>query len=240
MKKYIFLGIAIVMLVLSIYIIYSLSLKTPKNMVQPEDPNILLITIDTLRADHLSSYGYERQTTPNIDAIAKQGIRFTNAYATSPWTAPSIASIMTSLYPINHGVQHGFIQDYKAYRQEILNDKFDTLAELLKAKGYNTFAAVANVHMTEELGFSQGFDYYYCKGFETAPQINEVVFSWKDSIRESEKYFLTILTQKDHPGSMSMLLNRIQRVSCCQQALSVNYTNLFRLLNITRILLNIS
>ena len=68
--------------------------KTPKN-----DFNIVLITIDTLRADHLGCYGYHRNTSPNIDKVAERGIIFKNAIAPSSWTAPSMASIMTSLYP---------------------------------------------------------------------------------------------------------------------------------------------
>ena len=154
--------------------------------------NIVLITIDTLRADHLSCYGYDRKTSPNIDSIAKGGIRYTKAIATSSWTSPSIASIMTSLYPISHGVRHGFTKSGKAYNQELLHEKFDTLAEVLKNHGYTTFGAVANVHMVEELGFGQGFDYYHCEGFDKASKINKVVFSWKDKIKNANKFFLWV------------------------------------------------
>ncbi|MEE9504195.1 MAG: sulfatase-like hydrolase/transferase, partial [Thermodesulfobacteriota bacterium] len=72
-----------------------------------KDFNIVLITIDALRADHLSCYGYNRTTSPNIDKIAEDGIIFKNAIAPSSWTAPSMASLFTSVYPINHGVIHG-------------------------------------------------------------------------------------------------------------------------------------
>ena len=69
--------------------------------------NIVLITIDALRADHLSCYGYERNTSPNIDKVAEKGILFKNVIAPSSWTAPSMVSLFTSTYPINHGVIHG-------------------------------------------------------------------------------------------------------------------------------------
>lgn len=72
-----------------------------------KSPNIVLITIDTLRADHLSCYGYARKTSPNIDKIAQKGVTFKNAIAPSSWTAPSVASLCTSLYPISHGITHG-------------------------------------------------------------------------------------------------------------------------------------
>jgi len=84
--------------------------------------SIVLITIDTLRADHLSCYGYERETSPHIDSIAKQGILFKNVIAPSSWTAPSMVSLFTSTYPINHGVIHGMkyrsrMQKRKQYSQ---------------------------------------------------------------------------------------------------------------------------
>ena len=156
------------------------------------DFNIVLITIDTLRADHLSCYGYHRNTSPNIDKIARKGILFTNTVATSSFTSPSMASIMTSLYPVNHGIRHGIIKSGEVYDQEILNGKFDTLVEILKGNGYTTFGAVANIHMAKELGFGQGFDYYYCEGFDEASALNEVIFSWRDQLKNSKKYFLWV------------------------------------------------
>ena len=174
----------------SLYTTYCLFHNNTAGTVSKNDFNIVLITIDTLRADHLSCYGYHRKTSPHIDKIAKEGICFTNAISTSSWTSPSMASIMTSLYPISHGVRRGFVKAGKTYEQETLSEGFHTLAEILKKYGYTTFGAVANILMTEELGFGQGFDYYYCEGFDEAPAINEVVFSWEDKIKKSNKLFL--------------------------------------------------
>lgn len=68
-------------------------------------PNILVIIVDALRADHLSSYGYGRSTTPNLDAISAEGVRFENAIATSSWSLPSHTSILTGRYPHEHGAE---------------------------------------------------------------------------------------------------------------------------------------
>ena len=99
---------------------------------------------------------------------------------------------MTSLYPVRHGVCNKIIKAGTSYKQEVLNKKIITLADILKKHGYTTFGAVANIHMRDELGFSQGFDFYYCEDFDEAAKINNVVFSWMDEIKQSDKYFLWI------------------------------------------------
>ena len=103
--------------------------------------NIILITIDTLRADHLSCYGYERKTSPNIDKIANNGIIFKKAIAPSSWTAPSMVSLFTSVYPINHGITKGIIRGGETLRQKVFSGELVTLAQILKDNGYNTFGA---------------------------------------------------------------------------------------------------
>ena len=89
----------------------------------PEEPNLVLITIDTLRADHLSCYGYEHPTSPTIDALAADGVLFEDAYATAPITAPSHASLLTGRYPLRHGVLTNGLY--------VLAEAETTLAELL-------------------------------------------------------------------------------------------------------------
>jgi len=115
-------------------------------------PNILIISIDTLRGDHCSFNGYWRQTTPNLDRLAKESVVFSNAFSCSPITLPSLSSIMTGKYPQRHGVR-----DNLNYR---LGSKNLTLAEILKKEGYSTGAVVANrvTHSSRKL--DQGFDYY--------------------------------------------------------------------------------
>ncbi len=159
-----------------------------------KDFNIVLITIDALRADHLSCYGYERNTSPNIDSIAGKGIIFQNAIAPSSWTAPSVVSLLTSVYPTNHGVIHGagYKKKKTLHIQEVFSNQLFTLAEILKANGYTTFGVASNLHLAKHFGFGRGFDYYKCLPFLPAPQVNKTVYSWEDEIRNAEKFFLWI------------------------------------------------
>ncbi|MBW2182696.1 MAG: sulfatase-like hydrolase/transferase [Deltaproteobacteria bacterium] len=157
-----------------------------------KDFNIVLITIDALRADHLSCYGYDRTTSPNIDKIAENGIIFKNAIAPSSWTAPSMVSLFTSVYPINHGVIHGLGYIKNKDKQEVFSDKLITLAETLKAQGYTTVGVAANLHLSEEFGFARGFDYFKCLPFSPAQPVNKAIYSWEDKIKKSDKFFLWV------------------------------------------------
>ena len=114
-------------------------------------PNVLLITIDTIRADHCSTYGYERLTTPTLSRVAEAGVLFRNAYAPMATTGPSHASLMTSLYPRTHGcVKNGLV----------LDQWVRTLSEVLKGTGYQTVAVVSSFPLAAKFGFDQGFDLY--------------------------------------------------------------------------------
>lgn len=117
-----------------------------------ERPNVVLITIDTTRADHVGCYGYSEPTTPNIDQIAEEGVVFTNAFATNPVTLPSHTSILSGTYPIQHGVR-----DNSTY---VVNDEVTTLAEMLRAKGYRTAAFVGAFVLDGIFNLDQGFDFY--------------------------------------------------------------------------------
>jgi len=116
-------------------------------------PNIILITIDTLRADYLGCYGNTRIPTPNLDALAAQGTIFDRAYCQAPMTPPSHASILTGTYPPTHGVRD--------FTSSGLRAGFPTLASILKRSGYNTAAFVSAYVLDSVWGFNQGFDYYY-------------------------------------------------------------------------------
>jgi arylsulfatase A-like enzyme len=115
-------------------------------------PNILLITVDTLRADHLSSYGYPRLTSPNIDKLAANGIRFDRPVVQWPKTGPSFASILTSTYPKDNGIVRKI-----GIR---LPDRMRMLGEVLQRAGYATHAVVANGALASDFNFDQGFDSY--------------------------------------------------------------------------------
>jgi choline-sulfatase len=114
--------------------------------------NVLLITIDTLRADHLGCYGFSLARTPRIDALARSGVRFAEAISSAPITLPSHASILTGLYPPAHGVR-----DNGAYA---LPDEAITLQETLKKAGYDTAAFVSAVVLGRRYNLAQGFDVY--------------------------------------------------------------------------------
>lgn len=115
-------------------------------------PNVLIITIDTLRADHLGCYGFSLARTPVIDGLANDGVRCTDAAAVAPITLPSHCSIMTGLYPPAHGVR-----DNGAYA---LGDDTVTLADRLRAAGYTTKAIVSAVILNRRYNLSKGFDDY--------------------------------------------------------------------------------
>jgi len=128
-------------------------LFAPPSAAATEAPNVVLIVIDTLRADHLGSYGYSRPTSPRLDALAASGARFAGARATSGWTAPSVASILTGLYPLKHGV------DLPGSR---LHPSIPTLAQQFKAAGYTTVAYSANpAFVSPRQGFDAGFGEFY-------------------------------------------------------------------------------
>ena len=114
-------------------------------------PNVVLIMVDTLRADHLSCYGSAAVKTPHIDALAADGLRWVNTFSQASWTRPSVATILTGLYPSSHGAIH------KADR---LPDRVDTLAEVLGRAGYHTVGFADNANVSQAFNFQQGFDEY--------------------------------------------------------------------------------
>jgi arylsulfatase A-like enzyme len=122
-----------------------------------EHPNMILVTIDCLRADRVGAYGYPRAQTPHIDAFAAQGVVFEQAISQSPWTFPSFASLFTSLYPTELGISVGN-KHIGAMYDERVDDARVTLAEALQASGYHTQAVVTNPWLLPEFGFGQGFD----------------------------------------------------------------------------------
>lgn len=125
-------------------------------------PNIILIILDTLRIDHLSCYGYHRQTTPHIEAFAKDAVVYTHACPTTTWTLPSTASILTGLYPCGHGAHRVTVGGLANGTIPIrgLSEDRTTLAEVLKKEGYTTAAVVSATFLTRIYGLHQGFDYY--------------------------------------------------------------------------------
>jgi arylsulfatase A-like enzyme len=116
---------------------------------RPKLPNIVLVVVDTARADHWSCYGYAQPTTPHIDAFAAEAIRFERAYSTSTWTLPAHASLFTGLYPATHQATQEHLQ---------LDDRFETLAMLLQTRGYATAAFSGNPWVSRATHLNRGFD----------------------------------------------------------------------------------
>lgn len=116
-------------------------------------PNIVLIIVDTLRADKMSCYGFGEQTTPELDELAARGVRFERVIAPSSWTRPSIAAMLTSRYPRTLGIY--------SEQGDSLDDRFLTLAEILQENGYSTLGMTANPNINTHFNFHQGFDFYF-------------------------------------------------------------------------------
>jgi choline-sulfatase len=116
-------------------------------------PSIVLVTLDTTRADHLGAYGHQAARTPFLDGLAAQGIRFERAYSTVPLTTPAHASILSGLYPPRHGIRNN--------GDSILTDSITTFPEILSGAGYKTAAAVSAFVTTKLWNLDQGFDSYF-------------------------------------------------------------------------------
>lgn len=116
-------------------------------------PNVVLVTLDTTRVDHLGAYGYDKGRTETIDAMAERGLRFDRAYSPLPLTIPAHATLFTGLTPPNHGIRNN--------GGAILEDEFVTLAEVLRDSGYDTAGSVSAYVTTDIWGLDQGFDSYF-------------------------------------------------------------------------------
>jgi arylsulfatase A-like enzyme len=130
------------------------------------DANVVIVVVDTLRADHLELYGYERSTAPMLARRAADAWIFDNAQSAAPWTAPSLISLVTSLYPDVHGVT-GYPNPGR------LNDAATTLAEILGERGYSTAAFTEGGYAKGDFGLDQGFDFFPANpGDETSNNSN--------------------------------------------------------------------
>ncbi len=168
-------------------------------------PSVVLVTLDTTRVDHLSSYGYDRPTSPNLDALAERSVRFRHAWSTSSWTLPAHASLFTGLHPSRHGAHYDPRGDARlgeivrfpiaAYvRAGMLGDGIPTLAEWLAGHGYRTGAFVAGPWLNRTFGLLQGFetrdDAVEGFGGRPADEISDRAIAWLAGIPEGEPYFL--------------------------------------------------
>ncbi len=161
--------------------------------MDPSGINVILISVDTLRADHLGCYGYTRDTSPNIDALAEDGIRFANAYASSSWTLPSHVSLMTSL----HGVHHQVYRD-----DERMDPELVTLAEMFHSGGFTCAAFTGGGFVSPAYGFAKGFDTYDVSAGgvfhqDSADRVFRSVSEWIDR-HVDRRFFLFLHTYQPH------------------------------------------
>ena len=158
----------------------------------PRPTPIILISLDTVRADHLSCYGYERKTSPALDAFARQATLYRHAISTAPWTLPAHASLFTGLYPFEHGahtVEVENLSDPLVNNVDLLDSSHVTLAEALRDVGYRTAAFVANdVYLTPDYGMDQGFSLYDNRR-GPALEMNERIFDWLE-VYQDQPFFL--------------------------------------------------
>jgi arylsulfatase A-like enzyme len=147
------------------------------------DCNLVLISVDTLRADHVGALGYPRPTTPNIDALAERGVLFENAIAQSSWTKPAHMSIFTGLHPR----EHGFVAlgDTRPLENDV-----PTLASVLKDHGYRTAAFVGGVNLSAAPGFDQGFEVFRNNGKNFRDNMEDLRW-WLDH-RGEGRFFLFV------------------------------------------------
>jgi arylsulfatase A-like enzyme len=156
-------------------------------------PNVVILTIDTLRADHLSSYGYRRPTTPNIDRLLAAGARFTEARTVEPLTTPALGAMLTSLYPHEHGATRNGMR---------LRPGLPSLARTLRERGYHSAAFVGNWTLKDRLsGFAEHFERYeevftrkrwlgLFKDEATAEDLTDAALAWLAGIRKQHGPFL--------------------------------------------------
>jgi len=168
-------------------------------------PNIVVIVIDTLRADHLPMYGYPHATAPFLSELARDGIVFERAYSTSSWTAPATASLFTSLYPIQHGVVTGMLAARRARQTDptitlnAIPDEAVTLPEIMQRAGYRTFGVADNLNICAAEGFDQGFDAFQSYNYRGAAEVNAQVVGWKaEMLRPDSPYFLYLHYMDPH------------------------------------------
>lgn len=173
-------------LVIAMLIIPSSCTKKPR-------PHVVLIVLDTLRADHLPFYGYHKNTAPFLLELSFHSIVFENVFSASSYTAPATASIFTSLYPFQHGVFTGF---FASKRKKIelnrIPERIKTITEILKENGYKTYGVADNINICPEEGFSQGFDKFKRFPYVQEQKMVRRLKEWAGEIKAQKKYFLYI------------------------------------------------
>lgn len=194
----------------------------------PRTPaNVILILIDTLRADRLGAYGSRSGLTPTFDGLAREGVVIERAITPAPWTLPSVASLMTGVYPSVHKAS-----DYKEITGKAsenseavgkLGDSFETIAELLQQAGYQTAAFVSNPFVVPAHGFKQGFDHFsviVSRKNSPGSAVNRLVQDWLPLRSASKPAFLYVHymdTHAPYTSEVALVDPLVRKVAATQQ-----------------------
>ena len=169
-----------------------------------KNDNVVIILVDTLRADHLPFYGYSKNTAPYLNSLAHESVVFEKAFSPSSATSPAIASIFTGLFPAQHGVITGKEATRrlsKNHPEVMINrvpESLETLAELMQKQGYKTFGLSDNLHIAEDVGFAQGFESFVTLSYRGAPRVNEQIRRWSEQMKQGGQYFLYLHYMDPH------------------------------------------
>jgi len=178
--------------------------REPRALATPEAPNVVYVVMDTLRRDRVGLYGYGRPTTPRLDAFAREGLVFEDAYTTSSWTWPSTASLLTGRLPDSHGV--------KSSKACTLSQRLPTLPEALQARGYSTAAFVGNPIVEPNRYFDQGFETFSVEvpRFRMSDEVMPPALDWLE-VHAPVRFFLYLhlvdphTPHRPHPGEAARL-----------------------------------
>ena len=167
----------------------------------PLKPNVLLIVLDTLRADHLGTYGYERDTSPVLDAFARENLRFNYAVTAATWTPAAMASIFSGLYVTAHGMMPPNKQPEASIAAKKIStklvDEVETLAEVFSKNGYKTAGVSSNPWLQRAFGYSQGFEVFKYLGRVRAGHVNRAGLTVLESLLQADKPFFLYLHYMD-------------------------------------------
>lgn len=179
-----------IILAVAIFSVLGLSLLYLPKFTKKSSPNIFVLLIDTLRADHLGTYGYSRDTSPNIDKLAKDSIVFHRALAAASWTAPSVSTILSGLYPSQHTNQPVRERGRALKLGSKLPNSIETMSERLKTRGYRTAGISTNPWITAEFNIDQGFDNFHYFDRAAAEKVVKSAKKIVGSYKETEPSFL--------------------------------------------------